>query len=148
MFVLTKSKNSLKKYCHSTLIIPTQFIYRLKTQNCEFALPCYLQRLFTLQSLFVSSQIPECWWSQACVRLLNACQSKKKKTSSQDIWSYWFNEKIWVRPIDLPFKPIHGCVTHLWARWSFWAAVGCHLPLVWSVWSRCFDPDDEQQTPH
>lgn len=79
VFVLTKSKNSLKKYCHSTLIIPTQFIYRLKTQNYEFALPCYLQRLFTLQSLFVSSQIPECWWSQACVRLLNACQSKKKK---------------------------------------------------------------------
>lgn len=75
-------------------------------------------------------------------------KKKNTNTSSQDIWSHWFNEKIWVRPINLTLKPIYGFVTHLWARWSFWAAAGCHLPLVWSVWSRCFDPDDEQHAPH
>lgn len=47
------------------------------------------------------------------------------------------------------FKRIFAFTNHLLARWSFWAAAGCHLPLVWSVWSRCFDPNQkEQQVPH
>lgn len=112
----------------------------------QFALPCYLQWLFALQSLFVSSQIPECWWSQACVWLLNACQSQNTHThnpaSSQNIRSQKFTEKIWIMH-NIRFSIVQH--THLSARWSSWAAAGCHPPLVWSVWSKCFDPEDEEQ---
>lgn len=47
-----------------------------KTLMPKFALPCYLQRLFTLQSLFVGSQIPESGWRQTCVGLLDAFKYK------------------------------------------------------------------------
>ena len=146
-FVHAKSKNSQK----NTATVPWSFPHNFITDS----------KCRTMSLLYLAT----CSGCSLCRVCLSAARSQSaggarpvsdslmpvksiKKTSSQDIWSYWLNEKIWVRPIDLPFKPIYGFITHLWARWSFWAAVGCHLPLVWSVWSRCFDPDDKQQTPH
>lgn len=41
--------------------------------------PRNLQRLFTLECLLIRSQIPECWWGQASVRLFNTYVKKDYK---------------------------------------------------------------------
>lgn len=60
-------------YCHTTLGFYNPRNH-WSPNISQFRLPCYLQGLLTLQSLFVSCQIPEGWRSQTRVGLLDSCQ--------------------------------------------------------------------------